>query len=138
LRTAFDPSLPAVLGDADQLTQVFLNLIRNALEAMDGAGELHVATRVETGLQVRLPEGTLRLASVTVGDTGPGVPADVEAQLFTPFLSTKARGSGLGLAVCHRILSEHGGTVGYERRPGGGALFRVTLPLSPRHDHADD
>jgi two-component system nitrogen regulation sensor histidine kinase GlnL len=138
VRTAFDPSLPPVLGDADQLTQVFLNLVRNAVEALGGRGELHVGTRVETGLQVRLPEGTLKLASVAIGDTGPGVPADVEAQLFTPFCSTKARGSGLGLAVCHRIVREHGGTVGYERRAGGGALFRVTLPLTPHPHHGDD
>src|SRR6185436_9954344 len=126
LRTAFDPSLPAVLGDADQLTQVFLNLVRNAVEAMGGRGELHVSTRVETGLQVRLPEGTLMLASVVIGDTGPGVPPDVEPLLFAPFFSTKARGSGLGLPVCHRIVSEHGGTIAYEPRPGGGASFRVT------------
>jgi two-component system nitrogen regulation sensor histidine kinase GlnL len=137
LRVAFDPSLPAVLGDADQLTQVFLNLVRNAVEALGGRGELQVSTRLETGFQVRLPEGTLMLASVTIGDTGPGVPADVEPLLFVPFFSTKARGSGLGLPVCHRIVSEHAGTIGYEPRPGGGALFRVTLPLSPRHDHID-
>lgn len=138
LRAAFDPSLPALLGDADQLTQVFLNLVRNAVEAMQGRGELHVSTRLETGLQVRLPEGTLMLASVTIGDTGPGVPPEVEPLLFAPFFSTKARGSGLGLPVCHRIVSEHAGTIVYEPRPGGGALFRVTLPLSPTHDHVDD
>ena len=138
LRHAFDPSLPALLGDADQLTQVFLNLVRNAVEAMGGRGELHVSTRVETGLQVRLPEGTLMLASVTIGDTGPGVPPDVEPLLFAPFFSTKARGSGLGLPVCYRIVSEHGGTIAYEPRPGGGASFRVTLPLAPTYEHIDD
>lgn len=138
LRAAFDPSLPAVLGDPDQLTQVFLNLVRNAVEALNGHGELHVSTRVETGLQVRLPEGPRQLASVTIGDTGPGVAADVEPLLFAPFFSTKVRGSGLGLPVCHRIVSEHSGSIGYEPRPGGGALFRVTLPLSPSHDHVDD
>jgi two-component system nitrogen regulation sensor histidine kinase GlnL len=138
LRAAFDPSLPAVLGDADQLTQVFLNLVRNALEAMPGRGDLYVTTRVETGLQVRVSEGTLQLASVTIADTGPGIPPDVEPLLFAPFFSTKARGSGLGLAVCHRIVTEHAGTIGYEPRDGGGALFRITLPLSPTHDHVDD
>ena len=66
------------------------------------------------------------------------MPADVEPLLFAPFFSTKARGSGLGLPVCHRIVSEHDGTITYEPRPGGGALFRVTLPLSPTHDHIDD
>lgn len=139
LRTAFDPSLPPVLGDADQLTQVFLNLVRNAVEAMQGRGELHVTTRVETGLQVRLPEGTLMLASVTVGDTGPGIPPDAEPLLFAPFFSTKARSSGLGLPVCYRIVTEHAGTITHEPRAGGGAQFRVTLPLAPTHDdHLDD
>jgi two-component system nitrogen regulation sensor histidine kinase GlnL len=138
LHTSFDPSLPPVLGDADQLTQVFLNLVRNALEAMRGGGELHVTTRVEMGMQLRLSEGTLQLGSISIGDTGPGVSPETEAQLFAPFFSTKARGSGLGLAVCHRIVSEHAGTIGYERRMGGGALFRVTLPLSATYDDVDD
>jgi two-component system nitrogen regulation sensor histidine kinase GlnL len=137
LRTNFDPSLPPVLGDADQLTQVFLNLVRNAVEAMAGRGELHIGSRVETGLQVRLSEGTLMLASIIVGDTGPGIPPDQEPLLFAPFFSTKARGSGLGLPVCHRIVTEHAGTIRYEPRQGGGALFRVTLPLVPAHDHVD-
>jgi nitrogen-specific signal transduction histidine kinase len=88
---------------------------------------------------VRSPEGTSKLASVAIGDSGPGVPPEIEGRLFAPFVSTKARGSGLGLAVCHRIVTEHGGGIAYERRAGGGALFRVTLPLSShREDHVDD
>jgi two-component system nitrogen regulation sensor histidine kinase GlnL len=138
LHASFDPSLPPVLGDADQLTQVLLNLVRNALEAMGGTGELHVSTRVEMGMQLRLSDETLQLAAIAIGDTGPGVAPDTEAQLFSPFFSTKARGSGLGLAVCHRIVTEHAGTIAYAPRPGGGAQFRVTLPLSPSHEHVDD
>jgi len=138
LHSAFDPSLPAVLGDADQLTQVFLNLVRNALEALRGTGQLHVATWVEMGLQLRRPDGASQLASITISDSGPGVSPEAEPHLFAPFFSTKARGSGLGLAVCHRIVSEHAGTIAYEARPGGGSTFRVTLPLSSTHEHVDD
>jgi two-component system nitrogen regulation sensor histidine kinase GlnL len=130
LRTAFDPSLPAVRGDRAQLTQVFLNLVRNALEALGGTGELAIVTRIEARFRVRRGSERGRLLSVVVQDSGPGVPEQHQAHLFSPFFSTKARGSGLGLAVCHRIVTEHGGTIAYEPRAGGGAGFRVTLPVS--------
>jgi signal transduction histidine kinase len=67
---------------------------------------------------------------VLIEDTGPGIPAEHQAQLFSPFFSTKARGTGLGLAVCQRIVGEHGGTIGHEVRSAGGSAFRVTLPVS--------
>ena len=65
-----------------------------------------------------------------IEDTGPGISAEHQAQLFSPFFSTKAHGTGLGLALCHRIVTEHGGTITYEPRAGGGSSFRVTLPVS--------
>jgi two-component system nitrogen regulation sensor histidine kinase GlnL len=115
LRTAFDPSLPPVRGDRAQLTQVFLNLVKNALEA-----RFHIRRRSGRG----------RFLAVLIEDTGPGIPEEHQAQLFSPFFSTKARGTGLGLALCHRIVSEHRGTIGYEPRAARGARFRVTLPVS--------
>lgn len=127
LRTAFDPSLPSVHGDRAQLTQVFLNLVKNALEALGGHGELSVSTVFDTRFHVRRSSGRGRFLSVLVADTGPGIPEEHQAQLFSPFFSTKAQGSGLGLAVCHRIVTEHGGTIAYEPRPDGGASFRVAL-----------
>ncbi|TMA42472.1 MAG: PAS domain-containing protein [Deltaproteobacteria bacterium] len=130
LRVEFDPSLPAVRGDRAQLTQVFLNLVKNALEALSGRGELRVSTRIETRYHIRRGRGRGQFLSVVVEDTGPGVPPEDAAQLFSPFFSTKAGGSGLGLALCHRIVAEHGGTIAHEPRPGGGARFRVTLPVS--------
>ncbi len=130
LRTAFDPSLPPVRGDRAQLTQVFLNLVRNALEALAGTGELAVSTRIDTLFHIRRGAGRGRFLSVVIEDTGPGIADEHQTQLFAPFFSTKARGSGLGLAVCHRIVTEHGGTIAHEPRPGGGASFRVTLPVS--------
>jgi two-component system nitrogen regulation sensor histidine kinase GlnL len=136
LRTAFDPSLPPVRGDRAQLTQVFLNLVRNAVEAMGGEGEISVSTRMESAFHIRRESGRGRFLSVLIADTGPGIPLDHQANLFSPFFSTKARGSGLGLAICHRIVSEHGGTIGYDGSAGGGAGFRVTLPVC--EDHGDD
>jgi len=135
LRTEFDPSLPAVAGDAAQLTQVFLNLVKNAVESMRGRGQLLVSTRIEARFHVRRRSGRQQYLSVLVTDDGPGVPERDREQLFSPFFSTKTRGTGLGLAVCHRIASEHGGTIAYEPRAGGGAAFRVTLPVSEDHDH---
>ena len=135
VRTEFDPSLPAVCGDAAQLTQVFLNLVKNATEALGGEGALTVATRIEHGFHIRREQGRGQFLSVLVEDTGPGVTADEQDQLFAPFFSTKAGGTGLGLALCQRIVTEHGGAIAYEPRPGGGARFRVTLPVS--EDHVD-
>ncbi len=133
LRIEFDPSLPAVLGDRAQLTQVFLNLVRNAVEALAGAGHLIVSTRIETRYHVRRASGRNQFLSVLIADDGPGIPEPDQANLFSPFFSTKARGTGLGLALCHRIIAEHGGTIAYEDRQGGGACFRVTLPVSDEH-----
>jgi two-component system, NtrC family, nitrogen regulation sensor histidine kinase GlnL len=133
LRTEFDPSLPEVLGDRAQLTQVFLNLVRNAVESLDGHGELAVSTRIETRYHVRRRSHRNQFLSVTVADDGPGVTEDVQNRLFSPFFTTKARGTGLGLAVCHRIVAEHGGIIAHEPRPGRGARFVVTLPVSEEH-----
>jgi two-component system nitrogen regulation sensor histidine kinase GlnL len=130
LRASFDPSLPAVRGDRAQLTQVLLNLVKNALEALEGRGELLVSTRLEGLFHIRRSSGRGRFLSVLVEDNGPGIPEEHQAQLFSPFFSTKPRGSGLGLALCHRIVSEHGGTIAYEPRPPRGSCFRVTLPVS--------
>lgn len=133
LRTEFDPSLPAVQGDRAQLTQVFLNLVRNALEALGGAGHLVIATRLDTRYHVRRRQGRSQFLAVSIADDGPGVAEEHRANLFAPFFTTKARGTGLGLALCHRIISEHGGVIAHEPGPGGGSVFRVTLPVSEDH-----
>src|SRR4029077_14056922 len=110
--------------------QVFLNLVKNALEASGGTGEIAIATRLDARFHIRRGTGRERSLSVLVEDSGPGIPEEHQAQLFSPFFSTKPRGSGLGLAVCHRIISEHGGTIAHEPRLPRGAAFRVTLPVS--------
>src|SRR5439155_22078717 len=95
LRTAFDPSLPAVRGDRAQLTQVFLNLVKNALEALGGTGQLAVSTRLEARFHIRRRSGRARFLSVLIEDNGPGISEDHQAPLFSPFFSTKAHGTGL-------------------------------------------
>jgi two-component system nitrogen regulation sensor histidine kinase GlnL len=110
---------------------VFLNLVKNALEAMERAGTLTVTTRMETDFHVRESgRGRGQFLSVEIEDSGPGIaPEDCE-RVFTPFFTTKANGTGLGLAVSHRIVSQHGGLMRVESEPGRGARFRVSLPVA--------
>jgi signal transduction histidine kinase len=117
-------SVPPVSGDPHQLMQVFLNLILNAEQAMR---EVH-----ERGsLRIRLTAGDDQV-QVVFEDDGPGIAADVLPNIFDPFYTTKrpGRGTGLGLSICKAILREHGGNVEAASRPGGGAVFTVTLPAA--------
>jgi two-component system, NtrC family, nitrogen regulation sensor histidine kinase GlnL len=130
LRHDYDPSVPDLLGDADRLQQVLLNLARNALEA--GARTLTLRTRVEHG--VRVGERMLRMAlRVDVIDDGPGVPAALRDTLFQPLVSGRADGTGLGLALSREIAHEHGGELRYTSRPGETA-FSLYLPMGRSHD----
>jgi signal transduction histidine kinase len=121
IATALDPGLPRLLGDANVLQQVLLNLLTNAREAMTAGGEI----RIETGLD---PEGPGRLRLV-VADTGPGIPAADLPHLFEPFYTTKASGTGLGLAVSYGIVQDHQGTIDVRSAPGQGATFTLTFPI---------
>ena len=118
-----EPSLPVVTGDAHQLMQIFLNLVLNAEQAMREA-------RDRGTLRIRLEKSTKSVV-VTFQDDGPGIPADVLPNIFDPFYTTKrpGRGTGLGLSICKAILREHGGEIEASSGPGGGAVFRVTLPV---------
>jgi len=125
----FDPSLPPLRGDLDRLTQLLLNLGRNAIQA--GAHTLTLRTRVERG--VHLGERILRTAlRVDVIDDGRGVPAELQDSLFLPLVSGRAEGSGLGLALCQEIAREHGGSLGFRSRPGD-TVFTLLLPLELPH-----
>jgi two-component system nitrogen regulation sensor histidine kinase GlnL len=122
----YDPELPTVSADADRLAQVFLNLVRNSCEAMEGGGDLTVRTRFERSAP-QCGGGTA--AIVEILDRGPGIPDAVLQEIFNPFFTTKATGTGLGLPISLRIVEEHGGAMEVASRVGDGTTFRVWLPL---------
>jgi two-component system sensor kinase FixL len=114
-----DRSLPPILVDGVQIQQVVLNLVRNAVEAMEECDrrELLIATHTLS-----------EMVEVTVEDTGPGIAPELAERLFQPFVTTKRTGMGLGLSICREIVEAHHGRLASAPRPGGGTLFRVTLP----------
>ena len=114
-----EPGLPPVLADRDQVLQVLLNLVRNALDAMPQGGRLGVAARAAGGG-----------VAFTVSDSGPGIAPDDLARVFEPYFTTKEGGTGLGLAIAHRIAEEHGGKLDAASAPGRGAAFTLTLPAA--------
>jgi len=128
----FDPSLPAILGNRDQLVQLFLNLIKNAAEAVPKrGGEITLRTSFQHGVRFSVPGCTspvLLPIRVTVDDNGPGVPEELCDYLFDPFVSTKQQGSGLGLALVAKIVDDHGAMIELDRQKSG-AVFHVSLPI---------
>ncbi|MBI5026862.1 MAG: HAMP domain-containing protein [Nitrospirae bacterium] len=120
-----DDTLPPVAGDLSQLQQVFLNILINASDAMNNRGAIHVATR-------RVFENETAFVEVEFTDTGPGIPEEHLEKLFEPFFTTKpvGKGTGLGLAVSHGIIQEHGGTITAKSERGKGASFFIRLPIA--------
>ena len=137
----YDPSLPAVLGDRDQLIQLFLNLVKNAAEAVPKeGGEIVIKTAYQHGVRFAMPGSQSRVhlpLAVTIQDNGPGIPDDLREHLFDPFVTTKASGSGLGLAMVAKIVGDHGGVIDLLSRPGR-TQFRVLLPMSKDNPPSDD
>jgi two-component system nitrogen regulation sensor histidine kinase GlnL len=129
----YDPSLPAVFANRDQLVQVFLNLVKNAAESIGehaGDGEIHLSTAFRPGVRLSLPGSKTRVSlplEFCVKDNGPGVPQDLLPHLFDPFVTTKPTGSGLGLALVAKIIGDHGGIIECESQPRR-TTFRVLMP----------
>ena len=119
--------LPPVYGSEDQLKQVFLNLAINSLEAMPNGGLLRI--RAETTAAAGLSGRGGSHITVTIQDTGVGIPADQIPRLFDPYFTTRAKGTGLGLTIVHRVIHEHRGSIRVASMPGEGTTFTVELPL---------
>ena len=131
----YDPSLPPVLGNRDILVQIFLNLMKNASEAlgeMDGDGEIHMSTSYRHGMRISVPGSSQRVnlpLQVTIRDNGPGIPDDMKATIFDPFVTSKRNGSGLGLAFVAKAVADHGGVIEVDSAPRR-TEFRLSLPIA--------
>ena len=130
LERAFDPSIPDLLADEDRLVQVFLNLARNGLQALEGAGVLRFETRMTLDHRLTNECGeSLPTISVAVEDDGPGIPADLLDKVTTPLFTTRSGGTGLGLAVARHWVALHDGVLRIESGDGHGTKVRVSLPI---------
>lgn len=130
----FDPSLPATYVDSDQILQVLLNLLKNAAQAAgDKGGTIRLHTFFDMSLRLRRKDGSggaLPL-QIEIIDDGPGIPPEIAANIFDPFVSGRENGTGLGLALVSKIISEHGGWIAVDSAPGR-TVFRISLPVAPK------
>ncbi len=118
-----EPRLPRVMVDRVQIQQVVQNLVRNAVDALEGSAQ-------DAHIKVSVAHANGEAVQIVVEDNGPGLDDEVKERLFQPFVTTKSSGMGVGLSVCRNIVEAHGGQIGGDDREGGGARFRVMLPVS--------
>ena len=129
IRRDYDPGLPLIALDRDQIVQAILNLVRNAVTALDGQGSLTLRSRAATNFTI----GNTRhrvIASIEIEDDGPGIPQDLQDSVFYPLITSRPDGTGLGLPVAQELISRHDGMIEFESRPGRTVFF-VRIPLLP-------
>ena len=136
IRREYDPGLPSIDLDRDQMVQAFLNLVQNAAAALDGQGTLTLRSRAVTNFTI----GTIRhrvIASIEIEDDGPGIPAEMQDSVFYPLVTSRPEGTGLGLPAAQELISRHGGLIEFESRPGR-TIFSVRIPLDQSGGTGDD
>jgi len=136
IRREYDPGLPSIDLDRDQMVQAFLNLVRNAVAALDGHGTLTLRSRAVTNFTI----GDTRhrvIATIEVEDDGPGIPATLQDSIFYPLVTSRPDGTGLGLPAAQELLSRHGGLIEFESRPGR-TVFLIRIPLDQTSGHSND
>ncbi len=130
----YDPSLPAIPGSRDKLVQAFLNLVKNAAEAIGeerSDGQISMSTAFRPGVRLSVPGSSARVSlplQIEIEDNGPGVPSDLKPHLFEPFVTTKSSGSGLGLALVAKFVGDHGGIIECDST-SRGTIFRALMPM---------
>ena len=132
----YDPSLPLVSGHRDQLIQIFLNLIKNACEAVDSkSGNVILKTHYQHGIRLAVPGHGSQMhlpLVISVTDNGPGIAEDIARHLFDPFVTNKPNGSGLGLSLVAKLVNDHAGVIEFDSVPNKGSVFRTLLPMHVR------
>jgi two-component system nitrogen regulation sensor histidine kinase GlnL len=130
----YDPSLPSISGSRDKLIQTFLNLVKNAAEAIGAErrdGQITLSTAFRPGVRLSSPGSAARVSlplQIEIEDNGPGIPAELKPHLFEPFVTTKTSGSGLGLALVAKFIGDHGGSIECDSK-SRGTIFRVLMPM---------
>ena len=141
VETDFSTTIPVTMADGHQLQQVFINLINNAFQAISNSGQGGRITIITRHSVSRIVEpDSAQSILVVIQDDGPGIPQESASRIFEPFFTTKAegKGTGLGLAVCHNIVTDHQGSIWMESKPGGGTTFFIELPVVPPEEKADE
>ena len=128
----YDPSLPLLQGDKEQLLQVFINVIRNAMQAIATNGKIWLRTRIKRRCTIHQQFHRL-VAQIDIIDDGPGIPVDIETEVFYPLITGRAEGTGLGLSIAQSLLQLHGGSISYEREHDR-TVFRILLPLGQKNE----
>ncbi|MFL6653161.1 MAG: nitrogen regulation protein NR(II), partial [Sulfurifustis sp.] len=123
----YDPSMPEFVGDTEQMIQAVLNIVRNAVQALDGRGRIVLRTRIERSFTIG-PKRHRLVLRAEIEDNGPGIPADLLDHIFYPMVTGRTGGSGLGLSIAQDIVTKHGGLIECESRPGR-TVFILYVPL---------